>query len=155
MTEIVWWIFYTLFAVWLQSFIPGADCFGPAVVLCLQTRRYGSLACLLPLWILIQEGAGSLPFGSMLLYYMGLIYFVILVRAYISITSPLYILSLSLAAGLWHWSIIQALSSLQEIHVAMQPLLFQSLRLAALFPVIWALISLIDYSRITPNYARI
>lgn len=96
-----------------------------------------------------------MPFGSMLLYYMGLIYFVILVRAYISITSPLYILSLSLGAGLWHLSIIQALASLQEIHVALQPLLFQSLRLAILFPVLWGLISIIDYFRVTPSYARI
>uniref|UniRef100_UPI001BD57EF9 hypothetical protein n=1 Tax=Escherichia coli TaxID=562 RepID=UPI001BD57EF9 len=64
-------------------------------------------------------------------------------------------LSLSLAAGLWHLSIIQALSSLQEIQVAMQPLLFQSLRLAVLFPVLWALISIIDYFRMTPSYARI
>jgi len=155
LTETIWWTLYTLFAAWIQTLILGADCFGPAVVLCLQARRYGSLACLLPVWILIQEGAGSLPFGSMLLYYMGLIYFVILVRAYISITSPLYILSLSLAAGLWHLSIIQALSSLQEIHVAMEPLLFQSIRLAAVFPVLWALISLIYYFRITPSYARI
>ena len=91
----------------------------------------------------------------MLLYYMGLISFVLLVRAYISITSPMYILSLSLAAGVWHLSIIQALSSLQEIHLAIQPLLFQSIRLTVVFPVLWALISLIDYFWITPSYARI
>jgi hypothetical protein len=154
-TEFLWWSLYTLFAVWLQGIFSGVDCFGPALVLCLQAQRIRNLVFLLPVWVLLQEGAGSLPFGSALLYYMGLVYFVILVRAYISITSPLYILILSLFSGVWHLSVIHIITSLEDIHIAIQPLLLQSIRIVIVFPILWALVSLIYYFRIAPKYARI
>ena len=155
MNEILWWSLYTLFAVWIQSLVSGADCFGPALVLCVQARRHGCLACLAPIWILFQEGAGSLPFGSVLLYYMGLIYFVFLVRAYISITSPMYILLLSLFAGLWHTAAIHVVVSLQNVQLAWNQILVQSACTAAVFPVLWALASVIYHFRVASRHARI
>ena len=155
MIEFLWWTFYTVLAIWIQSLVSGADCFGPALVLCIQARRYGWLALLAPVWILFQEGAGSLPFGSVLLHYVGLIYFVFLVRAYISITSPLYILILSLFSGMWQVGVIRFVASLQGIQIVWQQILLQGACTAAVFPVLWAFASLIYHFRIAPRYARI
>mgnify|MGYP000058218049 CR=1 FL=1 len=154
MNEVLWWILYTLCGIWIQGAIPGVDCFGPGLLLCLQTGRFKSLFWLAPIWVLLQEGAGSLPFGSALLYDAGLVYFFLLIRPYINLTSPMYILSISLFAGLWHFGVVHLVTSLQGIHILSQQILFQSIRLTAVFPVIWALASLIYYFRIAPSHAR-
>ena len=155
MIEFLWWALYTVCAVWIQDVIPGADCFGPALVLCLQAGRYKNVIWLAPIWILLQEGAGSLPFGSALLYYAGLVYFFFLIRAYINTSSHMYILSLSVFAGLWHLGVIHLITSLQDIQIVSQQILLQSARIAAVFPVLWAIASLIYHLRIAPRYVRI
>lgn len=78
-----------------------------------------------------------------------------LVRAYISITSPLYILILSLFAGLWLTATIHIVASLQSVQLAWHQILVQSASTAAVFPVLWALASLIYHFRVAPRYARI
>ena len=155
MSEILWWILFTLCGIWIQGIIPGVDCFGPGLLLCLQVGRTKSLFWLAPIWILLQEGAGSLPFGSALLYYAGLVYFFFLIRPYINITSPMYILSVSIFVGLWHFGVIHLVTSLQNIQILTHHLLMQSMRMAAVFPVVWALASLIYHFRIAPRYARL
>jgi hypothetical protein len=154
MHEILWWTLYTLCGIWIQDAISGVDCFGPGLLLCLQTERSKSLVWLAPIWVLLQEGTGSLPFGSALLYYAGLIYFFLLIRPYINITSPMYILSVALFAGLWHFGVVHLVSALQDIHILSRQILTQSVRITAVFPVIWALASLIYYFRIAPRHAR-
>ena len=154
MAELFWWIAYTVCGIWIQALVPGVDCFGPALLLCLQTGRNRSAFWLALPWVLLQEGSGSLPFGTALLYYGGLIYFFFGTRPYIDVESPVFILLCSLFAGIWHFVALQALTSLQGIQTLEQQILFQSLRLTVAFLILWALLGIIYYARIQPHHAR-
>lgn len=154
MIEITWWAAYTFLGIWLQDLFSGIDCFGPVLILCLQNGRYKSLFWLALVWILIQEGTGSLPFGSSLLYYGGLAAFFLASRPYLKTGSLPFILFLSILAGLWYVLSIHLFVSLQPIQVDLMQLAGQAARLTMAFPLLWLLVSTIYTWWISPGYAR-
>ena len=67
--NVLWWTGYLVAAVWLQRFFPGLDALIPAFLVCLQERNRQQLAVILLFSVLIQEGAGTFPFGLSLLWH--------------------------------------------------------------------------------------
>lgn len=140
MTPALFWLVYTLAAVWLQAFFPGPDLFAPALLLVLQERGYSRLGWLLPLWILIQEGSGSLHFGTSLLWYSGLILFFCSTRNLLDSRGFLFICLMSIFAGVWQFLCLYLLSGLQELQVPKEQLLQQALQTVLALPLLWAVL---------------
>ena len=68
MHPIVFWLLYTIGGVWIQFLLPGVDVFAPALVVCMQEHRLRQFSWLFLCWIILQEGAGNMPFGGRLLW---------------------------------------------------------------------------------------
>jgi hypothetical protein len=151
MANITYWLVLTACCIWLESFLPGVHVFAPAVIVCLQTRRLQSLVWLLLLWVVIQEGVGSLAFGGTVFFYFGLILFFFLAQSFFAVHSPVFILGLSAFCGLMHLFELLLMTSLQELTVPMNQIVTESLLNSALFPVIWGLIML-TWQRWVPEH---
>jgi len=71
--QVVFWLVYTLLGVWGQFLLPGVDFFSPGLVVLLQVKSLKPAFWLCLAWILIQEGTGTLAFGTAMLFYAGLV----------------------------------------------------------------------------------
>ncbi len=133
----LWWFLFTALCIWIHSFISGIDCFGPAVLVLMHLKRYREAIWLTPMWILINEGAGSLAFGSSLLWFAGLILLFLFLCLFLSSSNLLFLFSLSLMAGTLQTGIIALMAALQEITIPFERIVVQGILTALLFPVFW------------------
>ena len=140
--NITYWLVFTVVCIWLESFIPGVHFFAPGVIVFLQTRRIQDLFWFGLLWVVLQEGVGSLAFGGTVFFYGGLILFFFMAQSFFAVHSPVFILGLSVFSGGMHLFEIMLMTRLQEIAVPLDQILSESLLTTALFPVIWGVIML-------------
>ena len=134
-----WWGAYTVLAVWAQRAWPGIDFFAPGIILSLQEEETGKRTAILGVvWILIMEGAGSLPFGYGLAWYGLLAAFYFTGRWLFEARSILFMALLGLILGRLHPALIYGLSSLSNLKVVMRPVWIEGAVQAVAFPLIWA-----------------
>lgn len=150
MPEWLWWAIYTVVCIWLQAFFPGVDFFLPGLLVCLQEGKlwwagWLGLACLA-----IQEGTGSLAFGSSLIWYIGLVAAFYAGRSLLESKNYLFILGFALAAGFWHWVVIYLMSRLQNLQIMPEMLIKDSLFLIVGLPLMWGTV-LFFYRRLVIN----
>lgn len=136
----LWWLAYTVAAIWIQRALPGLDAFGPAVVVLLQERRLRQLAWLLPCWILLQEGMGSASFGNMILWYAGLVVFFVLGRWLFESRNVLFVFFIGVFMGGWHFALQSGMGVLQGLALDQQTLAWDSVQQAVAFPAGWAVL---------------
>ncbi|MCF8106289.1 MAG: hypothetical protein K9K64_12470 [Desulfohalobiaceae bacterium] len=136
----VFWLLFTALGVWAHSFIPGLDCFAPALIVCLHLRRYRTAFWLGSAWLLINEGAGTLAFGTSIVWYCGLILFFFLIQLFLSARHIYFALTMALFAGGWQFFVFSSMVRLQEFEVARGTLLSGSLSTMLFFPVGWFLV---------------
>lgn len=140
MHPLLWWIGFTIIGIWVQLALPGLDVFAPAVVVCLQERRLGQLAWLLPAWIVLQEGMGSAQFGTMILWYAGLVLFFVLGRWLFESRNVMFVFFTGVFLGLWHYFLLNSMAVLQGYSLDMERLVVESVQQAVAFPLLWAAI---------------
>jgi hypothetical protein len=137
--RIFWWAAYITGALIVQQSIPGVDALMPGFLLSLQEKRPQQSAVLCALFLLIQEGAGSLQFGSGLLWYGGQIVLFHLSRRFFVDDNILFIFLLSLALGMYHGLLTLFMCSVQKMPVEYLTLSQESLLQAAVIPFLWGL----------------
>ena len=62
--NIFWWLCFVALGICVQSLVPCLDALVVGLVILLQERDYKNLCWLLPLFVLLQEGIGTSPFGA-------------------------------------------------------------------------------------------
>ncbi len=67
--NICWWACFIALAVCVQAMAPGLDVLVVGLIILLQERDYKDMLWLLPLFILLQEGMGTRPFGAAVVWY--------------------------------------------------------------------------------------
>ena len=67
--SLVWWLCFMAGAIVLQAAVPGLDVLTVGLIILLQERDYKNMLWLLPLFILLQEGMGTRPFGAVIVWY--------------------------------------------------------------------------------------
>ncbi len=137
--NILWWLAYCFAAIWLQRLVPGLDACAPGLLLSLQEGNRKQTALLLLLFILIQEGSGTMVFGSSLLWYGSLILLFYVGCWFFLAESLLFILFLSAALGAMRWVIGISMSALAGVPDPGQRLIDESLVQAGLTFIIWGL----------------
>jgi len=65
----LFWLLFTVAAVWGQFLVPGTDFLAAGLVVSMQEQGRTRTLWLALFWILLQEGMGSLAFGTVPLLY--------------------------------------------------------------------------------------
>jgi hypothetical protein len=142
MPEWLWWGIYTMVCIWLQSFFPGVDFFLPGLLVCLQEGKLWWAVWLGLICLIIQEGTGSLAFGTSLMWYAGLFVAFYAGKSLLESKNLLFILGFALVAGFWHWVTIFLMASLQNMQVMQEMLLKDSLFMVVGLPPMWGIVFL-------------
>jgi len=152
MKAIIWWLLYTIFGIWLQRFIPGLDCFAPALAGCFYLGLTTTTFWLALIWILVQEGIGSLAFGSTLLFYTGITIFFFWSKIIFAKNSPLFFIGASVFTAGFYFLVMNIMTNLQELNVPMHILLQNSILILIFFPILMSIV-ILSYSQwiIDPN----
>lgn len=138
MHPLIFWLLFTALGVWAQRIFPGVDIFAPALVVCLQLRRVTQFLWLAPAWVILQEGAGNLPFGNLLLWYGGLVLFFVVGRWLFESRNMVFVFIIGIFMGCWHYLLTQLMANLQTLEILKSQLLVEAIYQAVLFPVVWA-----------------
>jgi hypothetical protein len=148
--RVVFWAIFTVSGVWLQSFMPGLDFFAPGLVLCFQEEDTRAVVALAVLWLLLQEGMGSLAFGTGILWYGILAALFFFGHWLFEAKNFVFMIILGVCLGVMHFALTQIMAQLQDWLVSPGRVMMESLLQAVVFPVQWGLIYII-YSHLEQN----
>lgn len=137
MASTVFWFLFTVTCVYLQRLVPGVDLLVAGLVVSMQREKWVTSLWLGLAWILIQEGTGSLAFGSTLMRYALLALLFYLGRWLLQTTSLVFMVLLSLSLAVMHWIITQLMTELQDAAVNWLALTRDSLLQGVLFIIVW------------------
>lgn len=132
-----WWLVYGFAAIAFQAAFPGLDFLFPGFILLLQERRLFQTLIVGTLFLLAQEGMGSMAFGGTLLWYgLAAIAFYALCGLFQG-GSFLFIFLLGSALSAVHGVIFASLTTLQGIPWEAASLLDDCFFQALLTPCLW------------------
>ena len=134
--NILWWVAFFVFGLALQQALPGTDVLVAGLFLALQERRPFQLAVVLLALILVQEGVGTLDFGTSVLWYLLVITLFFIGRWMFETENWLFVLLLSGCIGLAHYGVIWLMTRLQFIPLDTTQLLDESILQALLTPFV-------------------
>ena len=135
--RLLWWGMYIAGALILQQQLPGIDALAPGFLLALQEKKPAQTVWLFILFVLIQEGAGSLTFGSALLWYGGQIFLFRLTARLFVAGNILFVLMLSASLGVFRGVLVWFMCIVQKIPLEYVTILQESIVQALIIPVIW------------------
>jgi len=137
--RILWWAAYIAGALIVQQSIPGIDALVPGFLLALQEKKTWQSAWLFCIFVLIQEGTGSLTFGSAALWYGGQVWlFHVSQRFFVADSIP-FVFMLSAILGAYHFLLTWLMCSVQTLPLNFALLARESILQAAIIPLIWGL----------------
>ncbi len=115
------------------------DFFAPGLVIMLQTGKLHSAIWAGGCWMLIQEGTSSLVFGSIILFYAGLVLFFYVGGRFFEVTNFFFTMFLFACLSFYKSGVIMIMSSLQELEVVLPFSLRQILLQAAVYLLAWSI----------------
>lgn len=137
--RILWWATYIAGALIVQQAIPGVDAFVPGFLLSLQEKKPWQSFWLFVVFSLIQEGAGSLSFGSAILWYGGQVAFFHVSQRFFVADNLLFVFLLSAALGAYHCLLVWFMCAVQKAPMDWSQLIQEGLLQACIIPIIWGL----------------
>nr|WP_294512406.1 hypothetical protein [uncultured Bilophila sp.] len=135
--NILWWVAFFVLGLTLQQALPGTDVLVAGLFLALQERRPFQIAAVLLALILIQEGVGTLDFGTSVLWYLVVITLFFVGRWMFETENWLFVLLISVCLGAAHYGVIWIMTRLQFIPLDMTRLLDESILQGLLTPFVW------------------
>ena len=135
--NILWWVAFFVLGLTLQQALPGTDVLVAGLFLALQERRPFQIAAVLLALILIQEGVGTLDFGTSVLWYLVVITLFFVGRWMFETENWLFVLLISVCLGAAHYGVIWIMTRLQFIPLDMTRLLDESFLQGLLTPFVW------------------
>ena len=132
-----WWLLYCIVAITLQALMPGIDFMLPGLLLALQERHHVQSLCVGTIFLILQEGMGSMPFGStLLLYALAVICFYAACSLFEG-RSALFVILLGMVLAAMHAFTFVLVASLQDIPWQASVLQAECLFQAFFTPVVW------------------
>lgn len=132
-----WWLLYAAAAIALQSLMTGMDFLLPGLLLALQQRRLARSLCLAMFFLVLQEGMGSMSFGStFLLYTLAFLCFYAACSLFEG-KSVLFIILLGALLAAAHYVTFSLVASLQDIPWQAATLREECLWQAFFTPFVW------------------
>lgn len=137
----LFWLLFTVGAVWFQYFLSGVDVMAAGLVVSLQEERPGRTFWLALAWTLIQEGMGSMAFGLVILLYASLVGFYFAGRWLFESRNFLFICLLGTALAVSHAGLVHVMALLQDATVPQGWVVSHALIHVVLFPAEWLVVS--------------
>lgn len=135
----LWWAAFIAGGLIVQRAVPGVDALTPGFLLSMQEKRPWQSAWLFVLFVLIQEGAGNMSFGSALLWYGGqIVFFRLGLRIFVA-DDPLFLLILSLGLSIYRAALTMFMCLVQEIPIDTVVLVQDCLIQAVTIPIVWTI----------------
>ncbi|WP_291321116.1 hypothetical protein [Desulfonatronospira sp.] len=127
--HIAFWAAFTILGIWGQYFMPGMDFFSPGLVVLVQSGYYSTALWMGLLWMLLLEGSGNLAFGTVILYYSGLLAAYFSASAFFEAKNLLFMAILYLFLSVLKKVLIQVMAGMQglgqSVDFALEPVLVQ------------------------------
>ncbi len=137
---VLWWIGFTCAAVWLQTLLPGVDFLAAGFILSLQEERPTVSVWLAMAWLFIQEGSGSLAFGTGILWYGFLAAVFYFGHWFFEAKNFVFMIILGVCLGCMHFVLTHTMAILQDWYIVSDRIVVESLLQATLFPMEWGLV---------------
>lgn len=137
----VFWICFIIFAICVQAFAPGLDVLVVGLIILLQEEDYRGMIWLLPLFVLLQEGMGTRPFGAIIIWYAAVIMLFKLGRWLFNTKNFVFIFILSACLGGTYFAIAWLMAPLQNLAFNVSDTLDKSLVQAVFLPFAWYALS--------------
>lgn len=138
--NIGWWLCFMALAICAQALAPGLDVLVVGLIILLQEKDWRGMLWLLPLFILLQEGVGTRPFGSIIVWYAATIVIFKLGRWLFETENFLFIFLLSACLGGAYYGIAWLMAPLQNLPFDVADTLDKSLLQAIFMPFAWRLL---------------
>lgn len=135
--NVLWWVCFIAAAIAIQSAVPGLDVLAAGLIILLQERDWRGLAFLLPLFILLQEGIGTTPFGAAILLYAAAIVMFRLGRWLFETENFIFIFLLSACLAGAYYGVAWLMAPLQNIAFNVEDTLDKCLIQAIFLPFAW------------------
>ncbi len=135
--SLVWWGAYAVCAVWAMHLLPGVDFFLPGIICSLQENNRPQTLWVITLSVLMQEGAGLLAFGPVLMWYAMACVLFSLGRWLFEAENVVFIFLLSLALGAWQVVIGVVMHHLQDVIIPPSRLVTSAALNALVVPLVW------------------
>lgn len=135
-----WWLCFITLAICVQALAPGLDVLAVGLVILLQEDDYRGMLWLLPLFILLQEGMGTRPFGSIIVWYAAIIALYKLGCWVFDSKKFLFIFLLSACLGGTYFFLAWLMAPLQNLTFNVGDTLDKSIAQAIFIPFAWRMI---------------
>lgn len=132
-----WWAFFIAIGVWAQLLAPGLDVLAVGLIILMQERDYRGMLWLMPLFVLLQEGMGTRPFGAVIVWYAATIVIFLLGRRFFEVENFIFIFMLSACMGAVYFGVAWLMAPLQDLAFNVQDTLDKSLIQAIFIPFTW------------------
>lgn len=137
-----WWFCFVFVGLIIQALAPGIDVLVIGFIVLLQDRDLVQLLWIAPCLLFLQEGMGSLDFGTTLLWYatIATLYFI---GCFLFESSTFFfMILLGLGVGLSNIAFTLLMATLQYHEVDTTLLIYESVAQGLLLPFCWKLISI-------------
>ncbi len=137
------WLFcFIPLAIVVQGFVPGVDVLVVALIILLQEKEYVFSAWVMLLFVLLQEGMGTLAFGGAVLWYGGLFLLFFCGKIFFEARNVFFLLLFSIVLGIMHVLLLLMLAPLQNLTLNVPTLLHEAFMQALCilllwFPMVW------------------
>ncbi len=121
----------------MQQHVAGIDFLAPGFLIALAMRQKTEAAWLFLIFVLIQEGTGSLTFGTAMLWYGGQTLLFALSSHLFVLNNVLFISLMSLGLGVYRALLLLLMSALQDIPMNYNQIIFESIIQALVIPLVW------------------
>ena len=135
--NVLWWLIFICLGVFLQAGFSGLDFLLPGLIIAIQERRAVQLIWVLLIFTVLQEGMGSMAFGSTLLWYMSTMILFYLGYSLFEVENFLFIFLLSGCLAAVHIGIMHLMAELQNLPLNNNRLIEESVYQALVTPFIW------------------
>lgn len=132
-----WWLCFIALAICVQALAPGLDVLVVGLIILLQERDWRNLVWLLPLFVLLQEGMGTRPFGAIIVWYAATIVIFRLGRWLFQVENFVFVFLLSACLGAASYGVTWLMAPLQNLEFNVEDALDKSLIQALFMPFAW------------------
>ena len=135
-----WWLCFLAVGVCVQALAPGLDVLAVGLIILLQERDYRNLVWLLPLFVLVQEGMGTRPFGAVIVWYASIVVLFRLGRWLFEVENFVFVFLLSACLGAAYYGVTWLMAPLQNLDFNVEDTLDKALLQAIFMPFAWRLL---------------
>lgn len=132
-----WWICFIIFSVCIQALAPGIDVLVVGIIILMQEKDYRAMLFLLPLFCFLQEGMGTTPFGTIMIWYAAVILLFIIGQWLFEASNFIFIFLLSACLGISYFGIFWVMTHLQGLSFDVGAAMDKSLAQAVFMPFAW------------------